>query len=915
MPELAIPELSLVVLVGTSGSGKSTFAARHFKPSAVISSDACRAMVCDDENDQSATPDAFALLHHIAGIRLRRGLLTVIDATNVQPRAREALVKTARDHDVLPVAIVLDVPDSVCAERNAARRDRAAMPAHVIARQSRELRSGLRKLQREGFRKVHVLHGTEEIDQAVISYEKSYNDKRDLTGPFDVIGDVHGCRGELESLLGKLGYLLTRDEHGRPVDAAHPAGRTVVFLGDLVDRGPDTPGVLRLAMGMVRAGHALCVSGNHEAKLRKALTGRQVSISHGLAESLAQLDAEDEAFRAEVSAFCDGLISHYVLDGGKLVVAHAGLKEEFHGRASGRVRSFAMYGDTTGETDEYGLPVRYPWARDYRGAAMVLYGHTPVVDLEWVNNTLCLDTGAVFGGRLTALRYPEHETVSVSAEKVWYQPSRPFPSTATAGAGAVRRDPGVLDAGDVLGRRVMEARHYGRVTVQEENAAAALEVMSRFAVDPRWLIYLPPTMAPCATSALPDYLEHPAEAFAAYRREGVTSVLCEEKHMGSRAVVVVTRDEQTARDRFGIGDGTTGAICTRTGRPFFDAAEDFLARVREAVTAARLWEELDSTWLVLDCELMPWSAKALDLLREQYASVGAAARTSLAAASSALAAASARGLDVAGLAGRVDRRLADAQAFTDAYGRYCWPVKRLEDLRLAPFQVLASQGRVLAVTEGHAWHLEMADRLAAADGQLFARTERRAVDLADPASVAEATAWWQALTDSGGEGMVVKPAEGFVRNGRVPVQPGVKCRGREYLRIIYGPEYLEHLDRLRDRSLGRKRSLASREYALGLEALERFTGGEPLWRVHEAVFAVLALESEPVDPRLLATAKSYGTSYARGTPRSAARLRPAHRTGNQEPPARWRMLRKATAMMVFVGLCAPEVTNTEPSAT
>ncbi|WP_069167496.1 polynucleotide kinase-phosphatase, partial [Nocardia altamirensis] len=633
MTELSVPELALVVLVGSTGSGKSTFARKHFRSTAIVSSDACRGVVSDDETDQSATAEAFALLHHIAGVRLRRGLRTVVDATNVQAKARQELIAVARAHDVLPVAIVLDVPDSVCLERNATRPDRAALGAHVVVRQQRELRRSLRGLEREGFRKVHVLRGVAEVDAATIVDEKAWNDKRELTGPFDVIGDVHGCRAELETLLGELGYGIDRDDAGRAVGARHPDGRAAVFVGDLVDRGPDTPGVLRLVMGMVAAGTALCVTGNHENKLVRALDGKQVRVAHGLAESLAQLGDEDEIFRKAAHEFCRGLVSHYVLDGGNLVVAHAGLKEEYHGRASGRVRSFAMYGESTGETDEYGLPVRYPWANDYRGRATVLYGHTPVLDLQWVNNTLCLDTGVVFGGRLSALRYPERVPVSVAAEQVWYEPVRPLEATTiSTAAGVVRRDPGVLDLDDVVGRRVVETRYHGRVGVQEENACAALEVMSRFAIDPRWLAYLPPTMAPCATSELPGYLEHPAEAFAYYRAEGVEQLVCEEKHMGSRAVVLVARSAQAALDRFGVDDGGTGVLYTRTGRPFFDdraQTEALLARVRAAAETAGLFEELQSEWLLLDAELMPWSAKAIGLLRNQYAAVGAAARAAL----------------------------------------------------------------------------------------------------------------------------------------------------------------------------------------------------------------------------------------------------------------------------------------------
>ena len=593
--ELGIPELSLVVLIGVSGSGKTTFARQQFGRFEVISSDFCRGLVADDENDQAATGDAFDVLAYVAGKRLAAGRLTVVDATNVQPAARKQFVDLARAHDVLPVAIVLDIPEKLCTQRNSTRPDRT-FASQVIHRQHDQLRRSLRGLNREGFRKIHVLRSPAQVEAAVVVRERLLTDYRDRTGPFDVIGDVHGCRTELEALLAELGYRLTRDTSGRAVDAVPPEGRTAVFLGDLVDRGPDSPGVLRLVMGMVAAGHALAVPGNHENKLTRALSGRNVQVSHGLAETLSQLAGESEAFRKEVADFCHGLVSHLVLDGGHLVVAHAGLKEAYQGRASGRVRSFALYGDTTGETDEFGLPVRYPWASEYRGRAMVLYGHTPRPEPEWVNNTMCLDTGCVFGGRLTALRYPEREVVSVPAERVWYEPARPLGPASASGTGEdrgaeaaegvigadaagrggahatstpVRRDPGVLDITDVLGKRVIETAHHGRITVREENAAGALEVMSRFAVDPRWLLYLPPTMAPSPTSARADLLEHPAEAFSAYRADGVTDVICEEKHMGSRAVLLACRDAATARARFGVPDGMPGAVYTRTGRPLF----------------------------------------------------------------------------------------------------------------------------------------------------------------------------------------------------------------------------------------------------------------------------------------------------------------------------------------------------------
>ncbi|MGW2818028.1 polynucleotide kinase-phosphatase [Streptomyces sp. NPDC001415] len=837
---LAVTDLSLVVLVGATGSGKSTFARRHFKPTEVISSDFCRGLVADDENDQGASRDAFDVLHYIAAKRLAAGRLTVVDATNVQPESRKQLVRLAREHDVLPIAIVLDLPEDVCAERNAKRPDRAGMPRHVIGRHRRELRRSLRGLEREGFRKVHVLRSVDEVESVEIAIERRYNDLTHLTGPFDIIGDVHGCRSELETLLGKLGY----------VDGVHPQGRTAVFVGDLVDRGPDSPGVLRRVMSMVADGNALCVPGNHENKLGRYLKGRNVQHTHGLAETIGQLEKEDDSFREQVREFIDGLVSHYVLDGGKLVVCHAGLPEKYHGRTSGRVRSHALYGDTTGETDEFGLPVRYPWAEDYRGRAAVVYGHTPVPNTSWINNTICLDTGAVFGGKMTALRWPERELVDVPAEKVWYEPVKPLATEAPGG-----HEGRPLNLADVHGRRVVETRLMGKVAVREENAAAALEVMSRFAVDPRLLTYLPPTMSPTATSGADGYLEHPVEAFAQYRKDGVAKVVCEEKHMGSRAVALVCRDAEVARERFGV-QGPTGALHTRTGRPFFDDAavtEEILERLRSAVTAAGLWDELGTDWLLLDAELMPWSLKASGLLRSQYAAVGAASGAALPAAVQALEAASARGVEVAGLLERQRERASDAAAFTEAYRRYCWATDGLDGVRIAPFQILAARGRSLAAVP-HDEQLAWLDRLVEHDPTgLLQVTRRLIVDTGDEASVRAGVDWWLELTGAGGEGMVVKPLQALARDGKGRlVQPGIKVRGREYLRIIYGPEYTrpDQLDRLRQRFLGHKRSLALREYALGLEALGRLADGEPLWRVHEAVFAVLALESEPVDPRL-----------------------------------------------------------------
>ena len=887
MSEITLPELSLVVLIGSSGSGKSTFARRHFKPTEILSSDFCRGLVSDDENDQGATKDAFDVLHFIGARRLAAGRLTVVDATNVQPEARRPLVELARRYHFLPVAIVLDIPERICHERNAQRTDRRFGP-HVVRRQLQDLRRSFRGLQREGFRYVHLLRSPEEVEAAIVARQPLWNNRKHDHGPFDIIGDVHGCFQELLSLLSELGY-VNKIEDGRrkteEADAhppssgyemedgrrkteepasppsssvsrlpASPEGRKAVFLGDLVDRGPDSPAVLRLVMSMVEAGTALCVPGNHDVKLFKALCGRDVKLTHGLAETLAQLEPEPEDFKERLKGFLDGLVSHYVLDDGKLVVAHAGLKEELQGRGSGRVRDFALYGETTGETDEFGLPVRYNWAAEYRGSATVVYGHTPVPEPEWLNHTINIDTGCVFGGRLTALRYPEMKLVSTPAQRTYADPVRPLVAPAPAVLTAQQRHDDMLDLEDVVGKRLIRTRLQERITIREENAIAALEVMSRFAADPRWLIYLPPTMSPSETSRRPGLLEHPEDAFAYYRGQGVPRVICEEKHMGSRAVVVVCRDDETARSHFGVtGDGA-GICVTRTGRRFFDDAAsetEMLSLVRSALDGSGFWDELETGWVCLDCELMPWSAKAQGLLVQQYAPVGAASRAALPQAIHALSMAQERGQEVAGLTARYAGRLTMAEQYVAAYRRYCWEVRSVADLKLAPFHILATEGRV-HTDRDHVWHMETLKRVCEATSGLLLATPYRVVDLADDASQGDTVRWWESLTAAGGEGMVVKPLDFIAHGSRGLAQPAVKCRGPEYLRIIYGPEYSapENIERLRSRSVSAKRSLAIREFALGVEALERFVRGEPLRSVHECVFGVLALESEPVDPRL-----------------------------------------------------------------
>jgi protein phosphatase len=683
MKTIEIPELSLIALIGASGSGKSTFGRQHFLPTEILSSDFFRGLVSDDENDQASTPDAFDALYYMLEKRLARGRLTVVDATNVRSEDRKRLVEKARKYHYFAIAIVLNPPEKVCQERNASRDNRDFGP-HVVRRQIGELKRSLRGLEREGFRHVHILDGPEEVE---IRRTPLWNNKKSETGPFDIFGDLHGWADELRVLLERLGWerytLETSDVPWGDESWRHPLGRKAVFLGDLVDRGPNVLDAVRIVRNMVTAGTALCIAGNHDMKFMRWLRGKQVQVKHGLEQSIAEVESLSAEERAKVASYLDGLVSHYVLDGGRLVVAHAGLREEMHGRGSGAVREFCLYGETTGETDEFGLPIRYNWASEYRGKATVVYGHTPIPEPEWLNNTVNIDTGAVFGGKLTALRYPEREFVSIPAEREYSVPIKPLVQSAPEARTSQQELDDVLDLEDVTGKRFVETRLQRNITIREENSIAALEVMSRFATDPHWLIYLPPTMSPSETSTRADYLEYPTEAFAYYRKNGVQKVVCEEKQMGSRAVVVVCRDITTARKRFGVIDGRGGVCYTRTGRPFFPEPKDeaeFINRIQTALSKAGFWDEFASDWFCLDCELMPWSAKARELLQRQYAPVGAAGVASLEAVVNALK----QSPVAAGMIEIYEHRLHRLREYREAYRRYCWPVTTLSDYKLAP---------------------------------------------------------------------------------------------------------------------------------------------------------------------------------------------------------------------------------------
>ena len=386
---IKIPELSLVLLMGGEVPQRKALSQQHFVDAEVFDADSFADFEKALERAQQ---------------RLKHGLLTVISTPTLEIPALQAVRKLAKSQQVSCVAVVLD---STWCEKG---------------------------LRAEGFKRLFLLAGVKPQHITVVR-SPLWSNRKQLRGPFDFIGDVHGCATELKQLLNQLGYhsphqkaSFTSQQGGTaPFSWSHPEGRKAFFVGDLVDRGPQNLETLFLVRDMVSAGQAFCLEGNHEAKFLRYLMGKNVQRTHGFEQTVAEIEAlspvEQARVKSEAKAFIEGLFPYAMLDGGKLLVAHAGLKASYHGRTSGRVRSFALYGDTTGKNDAYGLPERRDWAAEYDDKncrPLVVYGHVPVKQATFVNNTIDIDTGCVFGGQLTALRYPEREIVSVPAQATYY---------------------------------------------------------------------------------------------------------------------------------------------------------------------------------------------------------------------------------------------------------------------------------------------------------------------------------------------------------------------------------------------------------------------------------------------------------------------------------------------------------------
>lgn len=950
--KISLPELSLVLLIGPSSSGKSFFAQKHFHPTEIVSSEYCRELISDDRENREVSKDAFDLLHMISSKRLKFGRFTVVDTANLRNESRHALLQLTRKYHIIPIALVFNLPENICLERNKTRAENAQEES-FIHHQMQQLRHLLRNLKREGYQSIHIFNTPEEVEQVELERQELGINQKSDSGPFDIIGDIHGCFDELLLLLEKLGYQIktttSPTEKLPQYQVTNPPGRKLIFLGDLIDRGPKIVEVFHFVKHLVETGQALMVPGNHEKKLVRRMLGKEVQVSYGIQESLRQFQLHPPERTQEFIQFVDSLVSHYVLDNGNLVVAHAGLKESMHGRSSSEVRSFAMYGENIKK--EKIVPTQHhrnsqSWAHEYRGKAKVVYGHTPVAEPTWLNQTISLDTGCVFGGKLSALRYPEQEVVSVSAMKTYcFPPKRfllqlqknaaktggvyiappplsgniqtpalpettpvqkiqeatpvpvpvsvpiPVPKAHSAHSSkeaqttqetsfrppqkssvpqkeslpvskkeeeSFEEEPSepenhrFLEIEDVLGRRFIRTRFLPKLMVREEGSLAALEVLNRFSVSPDWLIYLPPSVSPCATSKRPEYLEHPFEAFTYYHRAGLSQLICEELHPGNRTVFLICRNSSIAKTRFGLFHESIGVCYNRIGQRCFplDVEKKVIQHLQKLLEESQTWEKLQTDWICLEGVTLPKNAYKPDTFQAQYLQRNSAADIFFNQATALLTRAEEQGARVQGLLKYYQERQELEKIFVQEYQERFAPVQGFSDLKIALVHVLASE-QSTHFNEDHLWHLKRIDELIQADSKqefkLLKETRYCQINLNQSEPQKEMMDWWENMKEPG---VVIKPLQ-FIpdENQQWKVQPALKCRRPHYLQLIYGPEYLlqKNNKRLRFRNLSNLRMKILKQFALGFESLERFVQNKPKSAIHECVAGILAIESEPIN--------------------------------------------------------------------
>ncbi|WP_141431101.1 polynucleotide kinase-phosphatase [Bacillus sp. 03113] len=865
--EILLPHAGIILLIGPSNSGKTTFLKTWIgqgilKPSEVVSSDQFRLLVGDtdfidwsnrpkDEGDillndyQLISQKAFEAMDSMIETRAQLGKLTIIDATHLYSEDRKRYIELAHKLHVPSMAIVFDIPEEILLKRDA-NRD-FPRGKRRVKQQAQTFLKNKRFIKKEGFRSLYIVRH-DEVEQIQLS--RKMNPLEVEVGPgVDFIGDVHACFDELIKLLDQLGYAPNQD--GLFI---HPEGRKFVSVGDVMSRGPRSLDSMIFFKKHVDAGLAYMIDSNHGWKIARWLEGRNVTLSHGdekIAEEFKQyLEAfgEEKAFQLknELKDFLLNAPSHYVFvkNGVRVVVVtHAGIRDDYIGKQSRIISDFTRYGDTDG-FDERGKPVRKDWYTGHERKELIIWGHDPKPQPLIINNTINIDQGVVFGGRLTAFRYPEKEFLFVKAKRdysgVQDNPLKEWEEK--------RFNPPNI-ARFINGYSVL-TEQYGEIKVQEGVVKSVIDSVSHLTVPIEELIYIPPTMSPTPEpSKLDNYLEHPQEAFEYYRSNGIQTMVVEKKHMGSRGILLLFKDSDAAIEY--IGRPTLGTIYTRTGRPFFskEIEEELTRKLNEDLHRYSYFEKYQTDFILLDAEILPWNLKAKELISTQYAHVAEIAMMDRTKLKEKLEKALNHNKGVSEWLDEITSKLQNVHVFREVFQKYCWNTEGIKGIQIAPFHLLAHSGKTF-FDQSHLWHMER-NREFSLLSNLFIETEFMVVS--DETTMQEAISWWTSITEDGHEGFVVKPETFISRNEKGKLlQPAIKVRGRKYLHIIYGIDYLlpENLKRLKERNVGKKQRHALMEFALGMEGVERYVNKDSIERIHECVLATLALEADPVDPRL-----------------------------------------------------------------
>lgn len=860
--EITLPYAGIVLLVGPSNSGKSSFLRQQIEkgrilPSEVISSDDYRIRVGDVEfidwshrwkdvseslfdEYQRISQEAFSLMEATIEARCRLNKMTIVDATHLYADDRKRYIELGKKHHVPVVVLVLDVGQEELFERDKLRENPRG--SKRIKQQYQVFKREKRFIKKEGYLASYFISDVSEVE--VI--RKTQNPLHlEVGNGIDIIGDVHGCYDEMIELLERLGY-----EKNHQSLYVHPEGRRLLSLGDIMSRGPESLKTMEFFMRHVKVNLAYMIDSNHGWKIARWLEGKNVTLNHGdelVEEELARnLETGDiTQLKQELKTFLLRAPSHYILTKNHvptLVCTHAGIKDEIIGKQSYDISDFCRYGDNEG-LDETGKPIRKDWTIHHKTSTLIVWGHDPKPKPLVVNNTINIDQGVVFGGELTVFRYPEQEFVAVQAKKDY---SRGQNNPLIELKKKRLNPPNIakfIDGFSVL------TEHIGSIKIPKDYALASVDTVSHFTVPVEELVYIPPTMSPTPKpSSIEGYLEHPREAIEYYRSLGINQMVAEKKHMGSRGILYLFKDKEAGR-KF-VGRETLGVIYTRTGRRFFDLeTEDIiLSKINKSLTANDYFNKYETEFLLIDAEIMPWNLKARELISSQYAHVAENAILDRSLLKNKLEGAAYNNENLNTWLKEYDEMLVNAQVFKDVFQKYCWEINDLDQIQIAPFHILAHSNETF-FDKPHTWHMKMNKEFAQMD-KLFVETEYMVID--DAASEKEVIKWWDEITSDGHEGIVIKPETFIAKSKGRLIQPAIKVRGRKYLNIIYGMDYLQpgNLTRLKQRNVGKKQKLALKEFSLGVEGIQRLVNGESTERVHECVLGTLAMESDPVDPRL-----------------------------------------------------------------